>query len=776
METPEKRYWDLPAVLLLVAALWMSVLRLWITDWTQHLERVEMVVFLAIILGLMLGKSSFSPRAVRWLGFLYSIILVPWQMGLIIDDKILWGDRIRILVERLSTTTWTFLNNQPVQDPILFIVSMVLLYWILSLMATYQLVRYRRPWVPVGVSTVAVLVIEYYHPFLTRSSLLTAAYLFFVLMLIGRVYYLARRQDWEDNHVAVDAETSFDLSRGTLITGLVLVVLAWNFPTLIKVITPGSEEQEWVTISWQGLKNRLSNMVASLESPASLSATDFGNQISLGTGAELSDDVAMIITPRGDFEKEIRYYWRGRSYNYYAGGGWQNTFSSVLDVAAGQKPFKYPAYSPRSLMKVTVKNVSAPARTLYSPGPPVSISRSGKAQFLPLVDEEMEVVSTVASPALFVGEAYEVEAYLSVPTIRQLSETAEIYPDWVKQNYLQLPENYSPRVRELAEQITAGMDNPYDKVEAVTNYLRDNIQYTTTVPNAPDGQDPIEWFLFTHKQGFCNYYATAEVLMLRSIGIPARVVVGYAQGQEMENGIYYMVRQKDSHAWPEVYFYGAGWVPFEPTVSQPELSLPPGADPAAAAEDQPRENGPANRSVTRDRDLLEEGVPEEYTMPEQVKPFPYQWVILASLVVLIAAGLAARGYLVNAGRWVPVPVLIDKTMRRRGVQPPGWLSGWSRFIQLSTLERIYAGIPWMVRFLGGKPSQSQTPAEQVGLLTTLLPEGSELAGVVLEEYQRSMYSPHPGDDLQAQAAYRQLWRMALRSWLRRHFGIEIQVT
>ncbi len=97
------------------------------------------------------------------------------------------------------------------------------------------------------------------------------------------------------------------------------------------------------------------------------------------------------------------------------------------------------------------------------------------------------------------------------------------YPDWVKQHYLQLPKSITPRTRQLAEQITAGLDTPYDKVIAITNYLRRNIQYVETIEDEPPtNQELIDWFLFDEKKGFCNYYSTAEIVMLRSLGIPAR--------------------------------------------------------------------------------------------------------------------------------------------------------------------------------------------------------------------------------------------------------------
>ena len=120
---------------------------------------------------------------------------------------------------------------------------------------------------------------------------------------------------------------------------------------------------------------------------------------------------------------------------------------------------------------------------------------------------------------------------LSNPNIEQLREAGTEYPAWVTETYLQLPADFSPRIRELAEEITAEAETPYDKAGAITRYLRENIEYAATINARPRNTDTLEWILFEHKQGYCVYYATSEILMLRSLGIPARMAVGFAQGE-----------------------------------------------------------------------------------------------------------------------------------------------------------------------------------------------------------------------------------------------------
>ena len=127
---------------------------------------------------------------------------------------------------------------------------------------------------------------------------------------------------------------------------------------------------------------------------------------------------------------------------------------------------------------------------------------------------------------LHAGEIYSVQASLPNATEAQLRSSGNNYPTWVTQRYLQLPASITPRVRELAVQIASGKDNPYDIALAVTDWLRTNIQYSDTIPELPANREPIDWFLFDLKQGFCNYYATAEVVLLRIGRNPGALVHG----------------------------------------------------------------------------------------------------------------------------------------------------------------------------------------------------------------------------------------------------------
>lgn len=159
-------------------------------------------------------------------------------------------------------------------------------------------------------------------------------------------------------------------------------------------------------------------------------------------------------------------------------------------------------------------------------------------------------------------------------------------PQEIKNKYLQLPDLLPERVKALAEKLTASSGNRYDSATAIRDYLQNGYSYTLDTMVPPAGADFVDHFLFETKQGYCVHFATAMTVLLRSTGIPARYVQGYGPGTQQEEAMpaKYLVTQGDAHAWVEVYFSGAGWVPFDPTPG-PALAagFPAPARPAAAA-------------------------------------------------------------------------------------------------------------------------------------------------------------------------------------------------
>jgi transglutaminase-like putative cysteine protease len=137
----------------------------------------------------------------------------------------------------------------------------------------------------------------------------------------------------------------------------------------------------------------------------------------------------------------------------------------------------------------------------------------------------------------------------------------------------------TPRVRELAREVTRGATNDYDRVLALIGWMDANTRYSLDAPLAPDGVDVVDHFLFDSQLGWCEQIASSLVVMLREVGVPARLATGYVPGEWDPVGGRFVVRERDAHAWAEVWFAGAGWVPFDPTADVP-LAGEPDADAA----------------------------------------------------------------------------------------------------------------------------------------------------------------------------------------------------
>jgi protein-glutamine gamma-glutamyltransferase len=135
--------------------------------------------------------------------------------------------------------------------------------------------------------------------------------------------------------------------------------------------------------------------------------------------------------------------------------------------------------------------------------------------------------------------------------------------------YRQLPDVTTSRVRDLAHAITDRYPNAYDKVRALESWLAANTEYDLDAPVPPTGTDAVDHFLFVSRRGFCEQIATALVVMLRAVGVPARVAAGYAPGRRDPLAGVWVVRGSDAHAWAEVRFPLSGWQPFDPTASVP---------------------------------------------------------------------------------------------------------------------------------------------------------------------------------------------------------------
>ncbi|HEY5595279.1 MAG TPA: DUF3488 and transglutaminase-like domain-containing protein [Nitrospiria bacterium] len=295
----------------------------------------------------------------------------------------------------------------------------------------------------------------------------------------------------------------------------------------------------------------------------------FSEEVDLGEIGSVKRDstVVMRIQPSRILPPVEGIYWRGMLFDDYDGRRWRNSFGGgrvVSSEGTGVFNLSYRRHPERA---ITQEVILEPLDTAVLFSAPDAIQVTGR--FNALRVNAMNALSLPMTPATRID--YIVTSMLPALTRPDADARTLSYSLSSVRPYLQLPEG-SDRIGRLAREIldqSPSAGTVLQQITVIEKYLETNYRYTLDVQPVSFGS-PIDDFLFRQKAGFCEHYATAMTLLLRSIGIPARFVTGFLPGEWNEFGKYYTVRQSNAHAWVEVWFPESGWIPFDPTPPPPE--------------------------------------------------------------------------------------------------------------------------------------------------------------------------------------------------------------
>jgi transglutaminase-like putative cysteine protease len=660
-------------------------------------------------------------------------------------------ERLAEVGGRLLSCMGLFVQGKPVEDPLFFVAFVSLLFWVIGVAAGYWLARHNHfaaAALPAGIGLLIVQAYDHYEP---RRMWWLATYLLFALLLLGRLYYLDARAVWKRRRVFTTSDTELDVSNGLMATAVLIVVVAWLLP--VSISSMESAAHTWDSIT-RPFRERFSNAVSALESPYGPGGRGdfYGEGLSLGRSGALGDAIVFTVKVNTPRPPGPRYYWRGRVYDTYENGQWSLSGKVTRDHLPGQDAIEIPEADDRTEVRLTFTTQFPSERLLYAPAQPIWTDQTGTLQFTQLPDEKSDPLAWQASPPLSEGEHYQVRAAIASPSIEDLRLSGTDYPAWVVGRYLQLPEAVAPRLREQAALVTLGMETPYDKAAAITAFLRQEISYQAVLDPAPKGVDPVLWVLFDYKKGFCNYYASAEVLMLRSLGIPARLAVGFAQGQFDPNFRIYTVKKKDAHAWPEVYFEGIGWVEFEPTGNQDPLLRPETGGGAAPQAESTGPNIPLGPSETG-QDLVNRA--DELLAEEGPAPLPFTRTPLGrGLLIGLPLGAVALFLVLNRryGLIERLPVYLKSNYERQGMPAPGWIERWARWMGLTPIQRSFEAVNVSLYWLSAPQPVHATAAQRARTLTGVLPSAAAAIEALAFEHQTALFTARPADPARARRA------------------------
>jgi transglutaminase-like putative cysteine protease len=640
------------------------------------------------------------------------------------------------LASRFALWFSGFVQGIEIEDPVVLTLVWCLVLWLVAVWGGWQMHRQNRLLAGVFPTTLLLAFIVNYTGKETEILLL---HLGSLLFLLGLTKFAEQKSRWE----LLKTDYSESTGPDTLVAVTMLTMTLMSFSFLastvpITKIVQELRERRGHTVETQGEVLGLEPV----ENNAGISGIGNGLPRShlIRSGPELSRQLVMTIStgelpPMPEFAHVTapRHYWRTITYQGYNGRGWWNPPAFGDNVDSNQKLIDVipPGYEVLT-ESVTFSNDTGDrlywAGTLLSADIPFKAAWLRKAESSPLLHSNM--LAALASE-----KSYQAESLLLNVDAITLRNSPGVYPDWVRNQFLSLPDTVPARVHALARDLTASESTPYDRALAIENYLR-TFPYTLEVDQPPAGRDAADYFLFDLKRGYCDYYATSMAVLARAAGLPARLVVGYANGAYDFEHAQYLVTENYAHSWVEIYFANVGWVEFEPTAGLPAIPYE-------------EKNGSAP---------MVDAVPTERSSAEQFSSFFQNISINAWLSVLLMVGFSLL--------WIGFD-----TFRLNRLTP-------SRTIQL-----LYMRLRRLARPIAGRSSRNQTvysyASDLIQLLSSfetspslqswLIPAHHEI-GKLTELFSRSLFAPQPPTRAEAKGAIRDWshlrWRLILANVLR----------
>lgn len=393
---------------------------------------------------------------------------------------------------------------------------------------------------------------------LTVDSLFFAIFCVFVLLAVMTFVSMEMRRSWLAAQPLADSELRYarDLRRLPASVSRACVVLVVS-------IVLGT-----VVLFFLIPRKPSSGYLSAFASRSDL-ATGFSEEVRLGEIGQIqqSSEVVMHVTfaPGTQVPSDLR--WRGVALTFFDGKRWSGAVGNDPADATTNGTFSATSFSTRLFSgygrRVSYRVSLEPfgARVFFVL--PEALFINGRYQSI-RVDSTGTIFNLDNSRAI---TDYSVVSELPPPMSQSLPATNDL--SLSQFDYLKPPQYLDPRISELAREVTANEPTPYQKAWAVERYLMSRYKYTLHLPAVPP-KDPIANFLFERKEGHCEYFASSMAVMLRTIGIPSRIVNGFRGGEYNDVTGSYIVRARDAHSWVEAYFPGYGWYTFDPTPASNE--------------------------------------------------------------------------------------------------------------------------------------------------------------------------------------------------------------
>ena len=522
---------------------------------------------------ILAARALPHPLAVAWevrraLGWAWTLSRGQWPSGpwpgfVLLQDG---GARVAALLGELAEWARDVAGGRSVLTLTPFLVLSLYLAWLVGAAGGWGLRRGHHPLVALAPAGVALTLHALYAPMEQVTWLL--GFLAAVSLLALRTHWWHLLQGWRARGVDYPDELGLEFHVfGLAIAGAVVMGAALLAPALDRLSPRLVADFFWRRFGEPFLQ-------ADREVRRALPPLDrAGGGIPVGVGGggtlprehllggnpALAQEFAFEVALLPPETSGTPLLWRQVTYDLYTGHGWAQSVVEETEHPGGALDLPLATEGRREVVQV-FRWGGTRERALAFLGEPAWLEPAARLYLGP--------GDTLWAA---VAEARAYRAISWVPNVGEgaLRQAPGEYPPWV-QPFLQLPP-MPEEVERLVQEVTAGLDTPYDRARALEAFLR-GMEYSLDVPPPPPEEDVVAYLLLDLRQGYCDYFATAMAVTARMAGIPSRLASGYAGGTYRDDCACFWVTEANAHSWAELFFPGVGWIPFEAT---PAFPLPP---------------------------------------------------------------------------------------------------------------------------------------------------------------------------------------------------------
>ncbi len=640
-------------------------------------------------------------------------------------------------------------------DTSFYLVLIGFLIWITGGWLSWCVLRWRRPMLGLipGAAAFATNALNVLPGMPDQNGFALAMIVLIIGLLLWNNYSSSVAAALRAN-VRLTGDAKWDFWESGLVAMLIVFMLAIFMPQMSKADRTVQIESGIFT-GWAQLQSEISHPGFISQGVSGGGTTGFSDDVRLVGSITRTSDPVYVYQQSGEYGGPR--YFRGLVITQQRGGEWRYAGGQgpTFAVHAGQ-PLTYgEQVDALGYAVFTVKMAHAPggySTLMFYPGRLAKVDRAAIAREIPLLFFTPSLMSIDRLDEVSGGGGtYTVVSEYSGATAAQLQAAGTDYPDWVRQ-FAVIPGGgaYRPdyvlsEVKQLAEKVTAGAATPYDAATMIESYLRTNYRYSLQAPT-DNRYDSLDYFLFHSRVGYCEYFATAMGDMLRSLGIPTRLVNGFGPGQFDSAVQSYVVKSSDAHTWVEAYFPGYGWIPFEPT---PQSNYP------VINRGQNSGNVCLREQGCDSVDTTNVGVAGNVSVPTAGVHQKNQGPGGSNAPGLSVGRVLGRNTFNDSIAVAVAAILLLLFLVMRYLRPRSVMGVWNRTLVLASLA-------------GAERRPGETPLELGRRLQQAFPEAAEPLASLTGGFAVTAYAPAE-EALQARATVMEAWSAARPHLLRRVF-------